>query len=184
MNWELQRHDWSSLRANGDASKVPEALIALQNATDEGEALRAYWRIDNVVVVQGALFEAAFPTVTALSIGLSNCTDVARPHILELLVQLVSGEPTLSERISGNEALAEDCRSVLPNALSTLFALLETAHPNEQMHCIDLLGMCAQVAPQAKDQVMWYLTCLIARENGQPSATLELARTWLASLRE
>jgi len=183
MIWEIQRLDWSSLRASGDAAGVPAALLALQQATDEREALRAYWRIDNVVVVQGRLYEAALPTVNALLIGLTGCTTVARPHLLELLVQLASGETAPSEVMLGNLQLAERCRAALPAGLSVFLALLEERRPTEQAHLFDLLGLCAEVCPSARAQVVDHLTRALATEEGATSDNVTLGQNWLSALR-
>jgi hypothetical protein len=53
------RIDWASLRtAHGNAAHVPDALVRLHS--DREDARRsAYWQLDNYVVLQGSLFEAA-----------------------------------------------------------------------------------------------------------------------------
>lgn len=182
MNWEIQSYHWSSLRANGDSAAIPAALVALQHASSEQDALRAYWQIDNVVVVQGALFEAALPTANALLIGLTSCTLTARPHLLELLVQLTSGETAPSEIDHGNDQLAARCRGVLPGGLSVLLALLESGGPAEREHCVDLLGICAQGTPSARAQVVRHLTRLVGCAEGVTASLIGLAQSWLEAL--
>lgn len=52
--------DWGALRTLiGPADFVPAALDRLLRSTNDAEATAAYWELDNRVVVQGQLFEAA-----------------------------------------------------------------------------------------------------------------------------
>src|SRR5256885_12610401 len=84
--WEIERYNWSILRASGNASGVPHAIRSLLAAASEDEADRWYWKIDNTVIVQGALYEAALPTIRCLIVGLPICSPYARERVLELLV--------------------------------------------------------------------------------------------------
>jgi len=64
--WEYRRHKWESLRSAASARDIPETIERLRLAATEEEASNAYWRIDNEVIIQGALFEAALPTAMCL----------------------------------------------------------------------------------------------------------------------
>ena len=79
---ELSRHDWSGLRSFiGDASFVPNAIMALASARSETEAMNAYWRIDNVVMVDGRLSEFALSDLLGPNMGtchLPACSTVSR----------------------------------------------------------------------------------------------------------
>ena len=69
VNVELDRYDWGSLRTcAGTAAEVPAAVAALVAATTEADAEHAYSEtsLDNEVVVQGNLFQAAVPLVSVL----------------------------------------------------------------------------------------------------------------------
>src|SRR5688572_616100 len=103
--WVKDKYIWANLRSSESASRIPDAILQLQTATTKDDADRAYWKIDNEVIVQGALYEAALPTATCLLSALLNCTDVARPKLLELLFQLGNGEPHPSEIALGNSDL-------------------------------------------------------------------------------
>ena len=104
MIWERERYDWASLRAMGSAVTVPKALQRILESTNEAEATSAYWLIDNVVVVQGSLYEAALPAAACLVVALAHCGLPARPKILELLVQIGAGKPDPSEIAAGNHS--------------------------------------------------------------------------------
>lgn len=157
MTWEAERYNWSRLRAAGSASGVPKALVSLQSATSEQEAQEAYWNIDNTVVLQGSLYEAALPA-TACAVGiLPRCTAVARPWCLELLVQLGSGQPDPSELVAGNTNLRELCIHELCRGVAIYFDLLENGNDIERGWCVDLLGLCARVDSSLKSRFKWNL---------------------------
>ena len=178
--WELERHDWSRLRAAGSAERVPQALAALRDASSAEEAERAYWRIDNTVVVQGALYEAALPAVVCLLEVLQRSTPVARPFVLELLVQIGSGEPAPVEREQGNADLSARCRRELSRGVALFVHLLEHGSDGERIHGVDLLGLCAEQDPALRERVRWYLGKLLRQD---PSDGLRrLIESWLAAL--
>ena len=64
---EVERVDWPALPVMGDrSSEVPASLVGLLGAKSREEAKSFYWRLENVVVVQGQLFEAAPAVVSVL----------------------------------------------------------------------------------------------------------------------
>ena len=135
------------------------------------------------LLVRGASRLALRFGISPLLIGLTGCTTVARPHLLELLVQLASGETAPSEVMLGNLQLAERCRAALPAGLSVLLALLEERRPTEQAHLFDLLGLCAEVCPSARAQVVEHLTRALATEEEATSDNVTLGQNWLSALR-
>jgi hypothetical protein len=111
---ELERHRWSLLRdACGNADHVATALAKLLDAANPEEAERLYWGVENHVVVQGQIFQAALATVPVL---LAALVDPVPRHVriaaLELLYQIVSGQPHHSEIAQGNVSLLNDCREI------------------------------------------------------------------------
>jgi len=181
MIWELQRYDWSSLRAAGDAEIIPSAVILLQKATTIEEADKAYWRIDNTVIVQGTLFEAAVPIIPCLLSALLRCTDVARPRILELLEQVGGGIPSSSEIQAGNTRLKENSLRELCNGLAIYFDLLENGTEEEQSRCIDLVGLCTTYDATIEHRVRWWFEKLLSRDL-QPGYK-KLIKNWLEDLK-
>lgn len=112
---EIARFNWSELRvAMGKATDVPSAIRALLRAQSVKEADAAYWRLENVVVVQGNLYEAALPCVTVLLAALRRADRPAfvTCSLLELLFQIVNGEVHMDERTLGNLDLDKRCRRV------------------------------------------------------------------------
>jgi hypothetical protein len=112
--------------------------------------------IDNNVIVQGSLYEAAPPTTACLVIALASASAIARPKILELLQQLGSGSPDSSEIAIGNDKIQQACLRELSKGLATYFSILENGTEEERIWCIDILGLCTIADPSLTEQVVWY----------------------------
>lgn len=177
VTWEAERYDWSRLRAMGSASGIPGALAALQSATSEQDARSAYWKIDNTVIVQGALYEAALPTTACAVSVLARCTSESRPWCLELLVQLGSGQPEPSELEATNGRLQELCAQELSRGFSLYLDFLENGTEDERESCVDLLGLCARSDTSLRARVNWYLNRLLREELSE--GLRQLTENWL-----
>jgi hypothetical protein len=182
MIWEVERHNWEYLRAAGSAILVPDALHALGRAESADEARDAYWRIDNVVVVQGSLFQAAPAATACLTSILPRCSPVARTRVLELLVQLGSGTPDPSEITAGNTGLTEACVGEIAKGIALYLHLLESGNDDERGYCVDLLGLCARHDKSLQRLACWYVERLLLEEISE--GLQALARDWLEELRE
>lgn len=90
----LRAVPWHRIRVQvGDASDVPEALLALARTRDAAETDAAYWRLDNHVVVQGALYEAAFHVIPFVLELLADRAGPGRVALYDLLVEIANGQP-------------------------------------------------------------------------------------------
>ncbi|MFL6073305.1 MAG: hypothetical protein ACJ73S_07925 [Mycobacteriales bacterium] len=102
---------------------MPESLRGLILASDEEEAAQYYWQLENVVVVQGQLFEAAPAAVSVIMAALADeLSSASRGWCLELLFQLVSGESNQEAVGRGNLDLGERCRANAREGLWLLYA--------------------------------------------------------------
>ena len=91
---ELSRPDWSRLNEiEGAATGIPVALRELLSAQSAEDVTRAYWKLENRVVVQGQLFEAAIHCIPVLLAALisQERPRFVRIGILELMFQIVNG---------------------------------------------------------------------------------------------
>jgi hypothetical protein len=178
---ELARHDWGSLRAAGPANDVPAALRALSSADSPAAADAAYWRIDNTVVVQGALFQSAEATAAAAVTALWGSTSSGRARLLELLGQLASGETAPSEIAAGNTDLAERCLREVARGFPMYAAILgETTDPEEVTSAVDLVGLSARADASLKDRARFYLE--EARKKSIPEGVKKLITNWVGEL--
>ncbi|WP_175410377.1 hypothetical protein [Streptomyces sp. TRM64462] len=125
---EIDRVDWAAFRVlGGGAHEVPEALRRLVAARSEDEAWEAYWRLENAVVVQGALHSAALPAVGVLLAALlDELSADARDLVLELLRQITAGEADGDEVACGNGDLGPRCRDAARKGLWLLYRELGT----------------------------------------------------------
>lgn len=154
---ELLRYDWSSLRAEGSAAGIPDAIESLRTADSAEEATRAYWRIDNTVVIQGSLFEAAEATIPCVLAALNQCTDAARPRIFELLYQLGAGNTRHTEVNAGNRYLDDRCRAAVKLGVSQYFHFLEIGSAVESGYCADLIELCAIGDDALTARAIWWI---------------------------
>ena len=121
---EIRRVPWSTLRqASGTAEQVPHALMDLLHAPTPELATQAYWRLENQVVVQGQLYQAAEPVVAVLMAALlaEESPRHVRLGVLELLFQILSGSAHGSEVALDNRCVDEVCRDRAREGLWILY---------------------------------------------------------------
>lgn len=115
--------EWSALRTLiGPADFVPAAIERLLTAATDAEASDAYWELDNRVVVQGQLFEAAEAVARELvtRICSSGASEPGLSRALDLLVELAYGDADASEVAAGNLGLGARCRDEIRNGMHCL----------------------------------------------------------------
>jgi hypothetical protein len=174
--WEMDRFDWGKLHAKGSSARVPDALVELASASTEEQADAAYWRIDNVVVVQGTLYEAAVPTTACLVALLPKCNNVVRERVLELLVQLGSGESAPNVDVD----VAAECRREILLGYCEYAHLLESGEDRERVHAVDLMGLCATADPTLGGRVKWYFRRSL--EGERDAGVRVLLNNWIVEL--
>jgi len=165
--WEEERHEWGKLRAMGSARQVPAALKRLIEASSADEARKHYWQVDNCVVVQGSLYEAALPMATCLVSILHRCSRVARPNVLELLAQISGGEVDPSEERLGNVGLREACVREISRGFGFYLGVLEDGTDEERSWCIDIIGACARDDASLRVAANWYFSRLTKEPVGE-----------------
>ena len=127
---ELGRLDWGKMQcSHGPATKVPEAIRELLAAGNPQEADRAYWKLENVVVVQGQLFESALYVVPVI---LAALIETERPRFVRislqgLLFEIVNGSPHAEEEARGFGDLGERCKDAARQGLWLLYRNLYEA---------------------------------------------------------
>lgn len=151
LRLEIQRHDWSHLRSfRGDASTLPAAIEALVLAESGDEAREAYWRIDNVAMVQGRLSESAASLTSCLLAGLPLAGGAARPYVFDLLAVIAGGYDDHVDSNAVGPVSAKECVWQMAMHLPVFVdELLQRGNPS----CVDILLMCAVYDPSLRDQV-------------------------------
>src|SRR2546428_3629304 len=101
----LRNVDWPKIRSlmKTTSDDVPESFLQLIDSQTDAQAKEAYWRLDNRVMVQGQLFQAAEKLVPAILAALQlDLSPSARHRLVELLTEIALGVPDKSEVIIGN----------------------------------------------------------------------------------
>lgn len=149
---------WSSFAtATGLASDVPEALTALWRATSDSEAQVAYWRLDNVVVVQGSVYEAARHVIDAcVRIAVLGGT-LQRRWGMELLLQIAGGwtDPGELERLDAD--VASECRQRLRRSLEAIYGLLADEDANVRELAAEVIAQVEDRRETFDDRLRWLI---------------------------
>ncbi|WP_144009230.1 hypothetical protein [Enemella evansiae] len=175
--------DWSALRAIGDstAESVPAAIVAMMMARDTESAERAYWRIDNHVVVQGRLFQSAeFVADRVISeICAGRYSEFGLPEALNLLVQFAYGFEDASEIARGNKTIARNCRRSILKELDCIKNLIPGAQ--DEWVIRGVLDLVEDVEPDLHKQKVFLSTL---NTQGWPVGAIRHLETVNAELRE
>jgi hypothetical protein len=138
---EIETHDWNTLTTlTGSARHIPFALRELL-AASTSEALEvAYWKIENSVVAQGAVYTSA-EAVTAVLVAsfLDPRSQGVKISALELLYQILAGYPAnandtdLIERCKcqakkGTWLFTNECLNGVAVAAADVLELLGESH--------------------------------------------------------
>jgi hypothetical protein len=121
---ELARWDWSRLRqATGPATHVPGSIRGMLRSTTPDELDEHYWELENHVVIQGRLFQAAPPVVSVVMAALTCSTRPSwvRIGLLDLLFQLVIGTSHENEIANGSHLLGATCKKAARHGIWVLY---------------------------------------------------------------
>ncbi len=110
----IHEEKWNELRTqSSDASHVPEAILALLT-DDEEEFEKAYWKIENHVVVQSDLYSAA--AVVPKYLEEVFLKSKFKHRVLELLFQIGGGySPDVDLTKTCYNEVVQICENLLSN---------------------------------------------------------------------
>ncbi len=111
---DLDSVPWGELKqAHGTSGHVPDAILGLVSE-DAQRRREAYWKLDNYVVLQSDLYEAAYYVIPFLLQILENPSTLnRREYVYDLLIEIANGgAPELFTVIHSNAEwpLALACR--------------------------------------------------------------------------
>lgn len=114
----LSRIEWSDIRGQvGRCDQIPSALLSLGSA-DPQVRRKAYWSIDNHVVVQGSLYEGAFYVIPFLSELCASEDPNGRFEALSLLYEIANGMAPFDESVRFT-IVDETIRHYIPSSSSS-----------------------------------------------------------------
>jgi len=134
---------WDEMRSlNGSAEHVPAALRDL--LSDNLDVInRAYWKLDNHVVVQADLFEAAYYVIPILLQMLREGIDTGRIRVYDLLFEICNGHGQCGEMLKtahGEELLLRvACRQEIRRGIELFEADLHNQDEEFSRNARDLL---------------------------------------------
>jgi hypothetical protein len=138
---ELQKVDWTKVKdLTGPATNVPVALRELLAANSPEECDTAYWKLENHVVVQGGLFEAACFVVPVLLAALvrPDRPSFVRIGLLELLFQIVNGHDYVGE-LKQDREFHQQCINSAREGLWILYREFIEGEPDAVREIIQLI---------------------------------------------
>ncbi len=173
----LYKIKWEDLRSANTAKNIPKALAVLSHSEKEEDLGAAYWNIDNEVILQGMLFQAALPVISCVLPMLSDCKKVAKPYLLELIVQLVSGYPAPSEINISNKNIVKDIRDEATKYFSAFINMVDNGTNVEKELCIDILGILALHNRHLQEKVLAKMKQIIFSSNDKEFK--EMVNNWV-----
>jgi hypothetical protein len=133
--------------AYGKADKVPDALVGLLS-DDEAIRKRSYWGLDNVVVLQSDLYEAAYFVVPFLIRMLRERVPHGRDLVYNLLYEIANGHtlPTVKCRtMEGDEiGLRDACLREVNKGTAIFTRDLSDENPLIRSKAAELLELLGQ----------------------------------------
>jgi hypothetical protein len=138
----IDRINWSSLRLqSGTAEHIGPVLRELLAAATPDAADLAYWKLENAVVVQGTVYEAAEATVSILMQALATERPAhVRIAILKLLYEVVAGCPPTPDQ----EELIHRCRARCREGVWVLVRELVTGYHDAALDVLAVLSGAAK----------------------------------------
>lgn len=138
---KLNDVDWENLKqAHGNARHVPEAIKGLvSNDPEIREA--SYWKLDNYVVLQSDLYEAAFYIIPFLVEILKSDILFGRNYVYDLLFEIANGyasEDLLCVYGNKEVPLKDACRNAIANEIELY--LFEVRNSSSKFR-LDALGL-------------------------------------------
>ncbi|MFL9481688.1 hypothetical protein ACI6Q2_02850 [Chitinophagaceae bacterium LWZ2-11] len=116
---ELANKAWNNIRcAYGGSQDLPHAVKTLLLAESVNDAEDAYWKLENVIVVQGQVYQAAEYVMPSLVCALNySIPSFVKISTYELIFQIINGTPQSDEFSNGNDKIIERCISIAREGL-------------------------------------------------------------------
>ena len=171
----LNAISWENLHtSHGDASAVPAAVRLLAGAATREETDVAYWQLDNVVVVQGQVFDSALALIPVLLTLLGGeLNDPISARVLDLLFELQGGDLHEDEIRRNNVSLGDRCTDALAGGLPLYWESLGSEDALVRRTATDLIG---SLEPDANRRTL----ALERSATDSDVAVRKSARWWLA----
>ena len=111
----MEKLDWSKIKTGvGYANHIPEAIKNLSSLLEE-ERHKAYWNIDNYIVIQSDLYEAAYYIIEPILELMEKEYTVNRLYPLRILTEIALGgsSEVIKTEKYGITTVSEACMNCL-----------------------------------------------------------------------
>jgi hypothetical protein len=143
---QLDEVDWKSLRtAHGTAERIPRALRWLFDAKDETSLAKAYWSLDNYMVLQGTIYESAYYAIPYIvHILIETKSSIQKSAAYDLLIEIARGVPDPNRLWSpppdAPNDLRDACRNLIASSLREFQSDLQSPDESIQLRARDLFS--------------------------------------------
>lgn len=139
---EIDKINWTLLKqAHGESSHVPKAIKGLVSPNPK-EQEDSYWKLDNYVVLQGDLYQAAFYVIPFLIEILKSTSFNGRKYVYDLLFEIANGyavEEVLCNYNGKDYPLTEVCKKSIADNFKIFLAEVANQSSDFREDALDLL---------------------------------------------
>lgn len=132
---------WSEYNTSiGNAAAVKHSLRQLVDSKSAESANNCYWEIENIVFVQGAVFNSAVPVVTVCFLALSvlDIPSYVECMLLEIIFFIATGVPATSDEKHDGPSVDAVCLSECQKGLWLLYNMISGPHMSAALEIIEV----------------------------------------------
>lgn len=149
---DIDKISWAKLKqAHGNSEHVPSAIKGLVS-NDEKEQEASYWKLDNHVVLQGDLYQAAFYVIPFLLEILAASIRNGRSYVYDLLFEIANGfapEEVPCDYDGVTLTLTEGCKRAVADGLHLYLEEISDSNSVCRENALDLIVSLEEYAKNA-----------------------------------
>ncbi len=159
--------DWDSLKqAHGTSGHVPASLLGLIS-DDPNLQMASYWKLENYILVQSDLYEAAYYVIPFLIEILKSDNHTAKKYAYELIYEIANGHAPESLKCvhDGEEvSLSNACRQAIGAEIDLYISEVKNTSSAVRANALTLLISLID----NKDKIISSLEDLLDRDPSTP----------------
>lgn len=176
----LDKLNWKDYGiAHGDGTHIPDTIKDLASGISEKQQ-KAYWKLDNYIVLQSDLYEAAFYVVPFLFEILQSDMTTGRDLVYDLLWEIANGyADDIDIDVNGvTTPLREACRVVVVDNLNIILAEVANYSSSFREKALELLASLYEYRKEIEPK-------LIELCDEEPSSEFQaVIKKWIVELNE
>lgn len=138
---ELARYDWSTYRApTGNGFGIPDIFMRIIEADSDSDLLGC--TLEYRLEVQSMVYEVALPAVGVIVAAYAESLPVAAEmELLNVLHNIITGEPHASELEMGNYDLVERCVERAREGIWVMYSKLSKINADFMLDVLDVVDL-------------------------------------------